>query len=273
MQIPRTAIILAFEPEWQALIPHIDHARTRSEGEVTYVTGRLGGKPVVVTMSGISMVNAAMHTQRLIDRYKISHIVFSGIAGGIDPSLHIGDIVVAERWSQPMETLAARQTADGYKAPGWLWGMSTKPNYGIFFPRQVRINETDYDAFPADPALLGIAREVAATTPLRDRSAAAGKLDHAPQIVVGGEGVSAASFIDNAEYRDYLYTAFHARVTDMETAAVAQVAYANHVPFIAFRAVSDLAGGDNDSNQMQTFMTVASENSADVVIAFVKALP
>ncbi|MBW8880614.1 MAG: 5'-methylthioadenosine/S-adenosylhomocysteine nucleosidase, partial [Asticcacaulis sp.] len=255
------------------IVPHIDHAQSGSEGSVTYVTGELEGKPVVVMESGVSMVNAAMNTQRLLDRYKVTRIVFSGIAGGIDPSLHIGDIVVADQWAQPMETLAARETPDGYRAPPWLWGMSQKPNFGMFFPRQIRIGAEDHDAFPADPALLAVARQVAAGVVLKDRAGGDGQLAHRPQVVVGGEGVSAPSFIDNAEYRDYLFTAFHARVTDMETAAVAQVAYANQVPFIAFRSVSDLAGGDTDINQMTTFMKLASENSAAVVIAFIKALP
>ncbi len=59
----------------------------------------------------------------------------------------------------------------------------------------------------------------------------------------------------------------------MESAAVAQVAFINGVPFIAFRSLSDLAGGEADSNRMDLFMTLASENAASVVKAFVAALP
>ena len=44
------------------------------------------------------MVNAAMNTQLVLDRFNVTHIVFSGIAGGVNPSLNIGDVVVAERW-------------------------------------------------------------------------------------------------------------------------------------------------------------------------------
>ena len=59
----------------------------------------------------------------------------------------------------------------------------------------------------------------------------------------------------------------------MESAAVAQVAYANAVPVIVFRSLSDLAGGDAGANQMTVFMTLAAVNSADVVRAFVAGLP
>jgi len=59
----------------------------------------------------------------------------------------------------------------------------------------------------------------------------------------------------------------------METAAVAHVAYANRKPFIAFRSLSDLAGGGEGENEMGTFLQLASDNSAAVVMAFLRALP
>ena len=59
--------------------------------------------------------------------------------------------------------------------------------------------------------------------------------------------------VDNAELREWAYATFQARVLDMETAAVGHVAYANGVPFIAFRSLSDLAGGDPGQNQARAF--------------------
>jgi len=71
--------------------------------------------------------------------------------------------------------------------------------------------------------------------------------------------------------------ALHARTgaaaVDLESAAVAQAAYVNGVPFIAFRSLSDLAGGDPAGNQFPIFVRLAADNSATVVRAFVKALP
>jgi adenosylhomocysteine nucleosidase len=59
----------------------------------------------------------------------------------------------------------------------------------------------------------------------------------------------------------------------MESAAVAHVAYANKTPFIAFRSVSDLAGGSEGENEMGIFFQLASDNSATVVQAFLRAVP
>jgi adenosylhomocysteine nucleosidase len=94
-----------------------------------------------------------------------------------------------------------------------------------------------------------------------------------PKVIVGGNGVSGPSFVDNAAFREYAQKTFGAEVLDVESAAVAHVAYANKVPFIAFRSLSDLAGGGAGENEMGTFLQLASKNSAAVVEAFLKALP
>ncbi len=93
----RIAVISAFEPEWIALQEDLQGAEETVINGNRFITGTLGGKEVVLFLSGISMVNAAMTTQLALDHFDISHIVFSGIAGGVDPSLSIGDVVVPEQ--------------------------------------------------------------------------------------------------------------------------------------------------------------------------------
>ncbi len=276
--VSRIAILSAFDPEWQALKADLHDVKTETIAGNSFVTGTLAGKPVVLTLSGVSMVNAAMTTQRLIDHYHVRAIVFSGIAGGVDPSLHIGDVVVPKQWAQSLESVMARKTGDGYTPPPWLWGVTKQPGYGMIIPRGVQIGNAAtpaamHETFAADPQLIAVARRIAPGLHLKTCTAAGVCLDHAPQVIVGGEGVSAPAFVDNADYRAYLATTFHARATDMESAAVVQVAYANEVPVIVFRSLSDLAGGDAGPNQMATFSALASDNSAAVVEAFVAALP
>jgi adenosylhomocysteine nucleosidase len=88
---------------------------------------------------------------------------------------------------------------------------------------------------------------------------------------VGGQGVSGQAFVDNAAFREYTFKTFDASLLDMETAAVAHVAYSNGVPFIAFRSLSDLAGGGEGENQIKTFFKLAADNSARVLLAFFAA--
>jgi adenosylhomocysteine nucleosidase len=96
-------------------------------------------------------------------------------------------------------------------------------------------------------------------------------LTHKPQLVVGGNGVSGQAFVDNAAFRQYAFKTFEANVLDMETAATAMVAHSNGVPYLAFRSLSDLAGGGEGENEMGTFMSVAADNSAKVLLAFLAA--
>ncbi len=278
---PRTVVMTAFAPEWESLAHSVERPRTHRLNGLTFLTGTMAGKPVLLMQSGVSMVNAAMNTQLVLDRFTVRRIVFSGIAGGVDPALSIGDVVVPERWSQYLEVSFARKAGDGWTPPEPIDPAAPK-NYGMMFPRGVRIGnaaepaKVHYD-FPVDQNLLALARKVATGVTLRrcvtDDTRAKGCLAETPRIVVGGTGVSASVYADNAEFRSYLTTTYKAHVLDMESAAVAQVAYANAVPVIVFRSLSDLAGGDAGANQMTTFMTLAAVNSATVVRAFVAALP
>ena len=91
--------------------------------------------------------------------------------------------------------------------------------------------------------------------------------------MVGGPGVSGGAFVDNAAFRAWTFDTFGARVLDMESAAVAHVAWANDVPFIAVRSLSDLAGGSDQGNQIEVFFRLAASNAAAVVRALLRAMP
>jgi adenosylhomocysteine nucleosidase len=274
---PRTAVISAFGPELAALAQATADKRVYADGGAVFTTGTLEGKPVVLFLSGVSMVNAAMNTQRALDRFHVIRIVFSGIAGGVDPSLDVGDVVVADQWGEYLEGAMAREVAPGRFAlpPG---EPVTAAHFGMIYPAPVQVARRPGDVerrawFPADPGMVAVARTITPKVALKRCTAAGQCLAKPPRVVVGGNGVSGQSFVDNAALRAWAYKTFQARVLDMETAAVAQVAYADETPFIAFRSLSDLAGGDPGANQARVFLQLASDNSAAVVRAFVAALP
>ncbi|WP_395685069.1 5'-methylthioadenosine/S-adenosylhomocysteine nucleosidase [Caenimonas koreensis] len=275
---PRIAIISAFQPELTLLLSKLEQPNRQTINGVEFTTGMLQGKPVVMFLSGISMTNAAMNTQLALDRFKVSHVVFSGIAGGVNPALKVGDVVVAERWGQYLEVLAARETAPGkFTAPPWMDDVKIA-NFGMWHPRPVGVNSARGAEkkfwFEADAKLLDIARRASSVTLARcgaDGSGGQRCLSHEPRVLVGGNGVSGQAFVDNAALREYTFKTFQANVLDMETAATAHVAYSNGVPFIAFRSLSDLAGGGDGENEINTFFKIAAENSARVLLAFLAA--
>jgi adenosylhomocysteine nucleosidase len=274
--VPRTAVMSAFEPEWTALQTMLVGRQDYVIDGTTFATGTIENKPVVLFLSGVSMVNASMTTQLVIDRFTIDRIVFSGIAGGVNPQLEIGDVVVPEQWGEYLESVFARETNGSYAVPSFE--DKSLPNFGMMFPQPEQIAAGGGKLerrfwFPADPKLLGVAKNVSASVKLKNCTPEKKCLDHKPKIVVGGHGVSGQAFVDNAAFREYAFKTFNANVLDMESAATAHVAYANKVPFIAFRSLSDLAGGGEGENQMGTFFQLASDNSASFVRAFLKALP
>jgi adenosylhomocysteine nucleosidase len=264
---PRIALVTAFDPEFDALRSRIDGASIQKVKGLEIVLGRLGGKDVALMRTGISMVNAAMHTQLLLDNIEVRSVVVSGIAGGVDPGLHIGDVVIPDRWGQYLEAIYARQGSAGkFVLPSWAH--KTFDNYGMIFPQPVRVvsptvgGEVEKFWFTADPALLAAASHLPGKVALSHCDESGNCLGTQPRIVLGGSGVSGQAFVDNAAFRGYAFATYHAEALDMETAAVATVAFSNGVPFIAVRSLSDLAGGESDVNAVDIFFKVAAKNAA-----------
>jgi adenosylhomocysteine nucleosidase len=273
---PRTAVISAFQPEWAAFQPMLKDRREYTLNGTVFATGTIEDKPVLLFLSGISMVNAAMTTQFALDHFTVERIIVSGVAGSADPSLAIGDVAVPAEWSQYLEAVFARETNGAYQLPDHADVPAA--HFGMIFPQPVQIANAPQAPekrtwFPVDPALFETAATVARTTELTSCAADGTCLKNRPKIVIGGHGVSGQAFVDNKAFREYAHSAFAAEVIDMESAAVAHVASVNGAPFIAFRCVSDLAGGGDGGNELATFLKLASVNSAIVVRAFLKALP
>ena len=271
--VPRILVLSAFAPETSALLRRADQKTIYSVANRQFTTARLGGKEVVLAESGVSMVNAAMTTQAAVDHFRISAVVFSGIAGGINPDLNIGDVVIPAEWGQHLESVFARQ--DGEQWDPGRFG-SDFGNYGMMFPQPVDVPRlgsggTSYDTifwFQADPSMLLAATTAASRVTLEQCWLVINCLTNRPKVIPGGRAVSGPAFVDNAEYREWLYQNFQANAVDMETAAAAQTAYVNGIPFIGFRSLSDLAGGSAGSNELLVFGNLAAENAARVVEEF-----
>ena len=198
--------------------------------------GKLGDCDVVIVRSGIGKVNAALCTQILIDCFQVTHIINTGIAGSLDNSIDIGDIVIC--------TDAMHHDLDlgplGYE-PGILPTLGDGPILS---------------SFPADPFLRDLAVRSCLAT--------------APDIGIHeGRIVSGDQFISSADQRTRLVNTFHAICTEMEGAAVAHTAYLNGIPFVVLRAISDKAGDEADV-EFGIFERQAAENCANVVAHLVR---
>ena len=93
-------LIAALEEEIKPLLERLRVLETEDWLRRTYYRGTLEGQDVVLATTGVGKVRAASRTQLLIDRFSIDKLVFIGIAGGINPELKPGDIIICERAMQ-----------------------------------------------------------------------------------------------------------------------------------------------------------------------------
>jgi len=307
---PRIGIVSAFGAEADILLAQTSRKRVHTISGKTFTTGVLRGNRVVIVLSGVSMVNSTLVTQQLIDHFRIERLLMSGIAGGVDPANRVGDVTVPDRWAMPMEVFWGHGSAlpapcgtpndlsclglqlatgdDGQPLPPFvLQGPSGPVETGLHMRRNHVVNDTTgpkgawYFDYPVDADMLAVARSL---TPALERCGpkargADGSIDEKmcvreqPRLKVGGRGVSATVFLANAQYREYLHRVLQARTFEMETAALAHVALANGVPYLAFRSLSDLAGAEGfDADVGALFASgLAETNEAAVTLAFLEA--
>ncbi|MGM9637572.1 MAG: 5'-methylthioadenosine/adenosylhomocysteine nucleosidase [Eubacteriales bacterium] len=203
-------IIGAMQIEVDSLLSAMEDRLDSSVAGTVFSKGKIGGQEVVVVMCGIGKVCAALITQILIDRFQVHAIVNTGVAGGLDERLEVGDLVIA--------TDAVQHDFD---LTGFGYVRGHLPCAGG--------EKTAVSRFPADKNLIN-----------RFESAAE---------KVGGEGktilgtvVSGDIFVCDPALKERLIREFGAAAAEMEGAAIAQVCYLNKVPFAIVRAISDLAG-------------------------------
>ncbi|HEX6143922.1 MAG TPA: 5'-methylthioadenosine/adenosylhomocysteine nucleosidase [Geminicoccaceae bacterium] len=244
-------IIAAIPQELQHLREVLAHDRVSETGGFRFDHGTLDGIEVVVAEAGIGKVNSAMVATLLASRFGADPLVFSGVAGGLDPDLAIGDLVVGERAIQHDAGVIEDQRLQVYQA-----------GHVPFF------NPTDRLGYALDPELLEAARRALAGLELAPLSSRAGGVGRPPRIVFGTI-LAGDQYIHCEAARERLYRDFTAHAVAMEGGAVAQVAERLGVRWLEIRALSDLAGRDSRID----FAAFVDEVAASSFAALKRLLP
>ncbi|MDR1912738.1 MAG: 5'-methylthioadenosine/S-adenosylhomocysteine nucleosidase, partial [Helicobacteraceae bacterium] len=93
-------IIGAMREEIDPILGKLSGVKTYLVGDNKYYEGVYGEKAVFAAYSRIGKVNAAITATILIERFGVKTILFSGVAGAINNSLRIGDLIYATRLVQ-----------------------------------------------------------------------------------------------------------------------------------------------------------------------------
>lgn len=229
----KIALIGAMNEEIELLVSHMTDVNETIKAGITFREGTYFDKQVVVCRTGVGKVNAAVTTQILVDNFGVEAVIFTGVAGALDPELNIGDLVISSECMQHDMDVTA-----------------------LGFSRGVIPYEAK-SIFEADSKLVELA--VASGEKLF-----AGK-------VKKGRVLSGDQFIASREVVASLYEELGGVCVEMEGASVAQVCSMNAIPYVVLRSMSDKADGSAHVNFAE-FTVQASENSYKMVEDIVKHL-
>lgn len=227
-------IIGAMEVEVSKLKEMLQDTETKNKAGMTFVSGSLNGKPVVVVRSGIGKVNASICAQILADEYKVNYIINTGVAGSLHNEINIGDIVLSK------DALQHDMDATGF---GYAVGV---------------IPQMEKSIFEADERLIQIA-EKCIKEDITDINAFVGRV------------VSGDQFISDKGKKKWIVDNFQGYCTEMEGAAIAQAAYLNNIPFLIIRAISDKAD-DSATEDYPTFEAKAAQHCVKLLCEMVKEI-
>jgi len=236
------AIVSALPDELAALQARldVDHVQTLAGRQLH--RGRLAGRDVLLVLSGIGKVAAATTAALLLDRFAVSGLLFTGVAGGLGPGVQVGDVVVADQLLQH--------------------DMDASP----LFPRW-EVPGTGRSHFAADAALADRLAQAAAQVLAQPLPALASFGIATPRahrgLIVSGDRFVASQAESTRLQQDLP----QALAVEMEGAAVAQVCHDFGRPFAVLRTISDRADDQAHVDFPRFLAQVAAEYSRDIVLA------
>jgi adenosylhomocysteine/aminodeoxyfutalosine nucleosidase len=204
----KLAIMGAMEEEITPLLEYFTDITKNEYADNVYYEARYGNLDVVIAYSKIGKVFSTLTAATMIQKFGCDTLLFSGVAGGINLELKIGDLIVADKLAQHDLDITAFGHPHGFVPGGKVY-------------------------IETDENLRKIAFEVANEKNL---------------TLLEGTIATGDQFIANEKDKDFIEKTFKADALEMEGASVAVVCDALNVPFLILRAISDAADMDAGFN-------------------------
>lgn len=223
---PTVAILGAMDAEVKGIVARLEDRHEDVLNRRTVYTGALGDIRICCLKAGVGKAMAALNTATVIERTRPEILMFVGIAGALDTTLDIGDVVVA--------TESVQHDLDATSF-GFLRG--EVPYEGVRY-------------IASDPELVRIAQEY----PISGHRFMSGR------IVTGDQFCSAKTRSE----QPWLTEELAGIAVEMEGAAAGLAAWCAGVRFLHIRIISDRADG-SAPDDFARFLPVASNRIADLV--------
>ena len=200
----KIAIMGAMPEEIEPLLKKVENVKKIEYANNSYYEATYKGKELVIAYSKIGKVFSSLTASTLIEKFGCSKLLFSGVAGAINPKLHIGDLIIADKLCQHDLDITIFGHDFGY------------------VPEGAKFVDTD-------KALREVAKDVAKKNELS---------------LIEGTIATGDQFVASNERKTFISENFQADAIEMEGASVAVVCDALNVPFFVLRAISDTANDD-----------------------------
>ncbi|OUP07290.1 5'-methylthioadenosine/S-adenosylhomocysteine nucleosidase [Collinsella sp. An2] len=261
---PTIAIIGALDKEVRNIYHALEKGTVTDEAGLTVMGGSYNGFNIVATTAGMGTVNVAAATQHLISVYGANAVIFSGIAGGLNPALHIGDVVVGEclRYIDTDTALIAESAPhmEEFASSDFLVDLAEEALVAHGFVNAAlgeEASETGSDA-----------RAVADATLFRRNNP-----DADPHRYLRGTIATGNRFITGDGLRAAVVAATQADCAEMEGAAVAHIAAKNQVDCLVLRAISDNCDEAYDALCEREFdLDEYAKTASDLTLSIIRRL-
>ena len=223
-------IITAMEEEFEEIANIISEVKEKEISKLTFITGKINTKSVVLVKSGIGKVNAARVTQILIDNFKVEGIINVGSAGSCNDELEIGDIVIGKKLVQHDFDITAFGHEKGFISNVGQYVESDEQLIVKIEKIIKRINDKDFN-------------------------------------IKVGTIASGDIFCTESKMKEKIRNKFNADCIEMEGSAIAQVCKLDKIPFLVVRSISDKPNGQNEIT-FDKFLEKASRRCAYIINEF-----
>ena len=200
----KLAIMGAMQEEIEPLLAYFDKVNVVEHANNKYYEVSYNGLEIVIAYSKIGKVFASLTASTMIEKFGCDTLLFSGVAGGINPKLKIGDLIIADKLCQHDLDITAFGHPHGFVPGGKVFVETSKE-------------------------LREIAIKVANENDLN---------------VIEGTIATGDQFVHSTQRKEFIEKTFTADALEMEGASVAVVCDALNVPFFILRAISDTADMD-----------------------------
>jgi adenosylhomocysteine nucleosidase len=215
-----TLILGAMPSEIVSIVPALSARRTGELEGYPFHRGQLGGRAVIVAVTGVGITNAAMTSALFLHRFRPSELVFTGSGARLNANLRTGDVIISRKTSH--------HNAGNWTDSGMMYRKVRGPLKGQMTPYE----------YAADPALLRLARAAIRTFPA---STVTANGDSYQPIVRTGKVCSGDLFGLTQQKIDDIRRKLGCDLIEMEGSAAAQVCWQLGVPHLVIRSGSNVA--------------------------------